>query len=80
MNEYFILEKLNKDMYVLWSSPSKQKYLGDICFDISCGWVYCADEDNTGCYTSEFLRAIADKLDELNAKLFGGFQDAKIRD
>lgn len=78
MNKYFILEKLNKDMYVLWSSPSKQKYLGDICFDISYGWVYCADEDNTGYYTSEFLRAIADELDELNAELFKDFLDAEV--
>lgn len=78
MNEYFILEKLNRDMYVLWSNPSRQKYLGDICFDISTGWVYCADEDNTGYYTSEFLRAIADKLDELNAELFKDFPDAEV--
>lgn len=52
-------------------TQTKQKYLGEIVFDISCGWVYCADEDNTGYYTSEFLRAIADKLDELNTELFG---------
>lgn len=78
MNEYFILEKLNKDMYVLWSSPSKQKYLGDICFDISCGWVYCADEDNSGYYSSWLLRAIADKLDEMNDELFKDFPDAKV--
>jgi len=78
MNEYFILEKLNKDMYVLWSSPSKQKYLGDICFDISAGWVYITDEDNEGYLTSEFLRAIADRLDELNAKLFKEFPDVKV--
>lgn len=75
MNEYVILEKLNKDVYVLWSSPSKQKYLGDICFDISCGWVYCADEDNTGYFTSEFLHTIANKIDELNAELFKGFPE-----
>lgn len=76
MNEYVILEKLNKDVYVLWSSPSKQKYLGDIVFDASCGWVYCADEDNTGYFSSGFMRAIADKLDELNAELFGEGADA----
>lgn len=70
MNKYFILEKHSDICYSLWTYPSKRKYLGDICFDISCGWVYCADEDNTGYYTSEFLHAIADKLDELNAELF----------
>lgn len=70
MNEYILLEKHSDTCYYTWS-PSKQKYLGDIVFDISCGWVYCADEDNTGYYTSEFLRAIADKLDELNTELFG---------
>lgn len=53
-------------------TQTKQKYLGEIVFDISCGWVYCAeDEDSAGYYTSEFLRAVADKLDELNAELFG---------
>lgn len=52
-------------------TQTKQRYLGEIVFDISCGWVYCADdEDNAGYYTSEFLQAIADKLDELNAELF----------
>lgn len=71
MNDLFILEKYSEDVYILWSSPSRQKYLGEIVFDISCGWVYCADEDNTGYYTSGFLRAIANKLDELNAELFG---------
>lgn len=59
-------------------TQTKQKYLGEIVFDISCGWVYCADEDNTGYYTSGFLRAIADKLDELNAELFKDFQDAEV--
>lgn len=71
MNDLFLLEKYSEDVYILWSSPSRQKYLGEIVFDISCGWVYCADEDNTGYYTSGFLRAIANKLDELNAELFG---------
>ena len=79
MNKYFVLERYSDDMYVLWSSPSKQKYLGDIVFDISCGWVYCADdEDNSGYYSSGFLRAIADKLDELNAELFKEFPDAEV--
>lgn len=73
MNGYFVLERYSDEAYVLWSSPSKQKYLGDIVFDISCGWVYCADEDNTGYFTSPFLRAVADKLDELNAELFNEF-------
>lgn len=79
MNEYFVIEQYSDDMYVLWSFPSKQKYLGDIVFDISCGWVYCPAEDAwTGYYTAEFLRAIADKLDELNAELFKGFPDAQV--
>lgn len=53
----------------------RQKRLGDIIFDISTGWVYITEEDsvNTGYFTSPFLRAIADKLDELNAELFKGF-------
>ena len=56
-------------------TPTKQKYLGEIVFDISCGWVYLLDEDgvNTGYFTSEFLHTIANKLDELNAELFKGF-------
>ncbi len=70
VDKYFVLERYSNDMYVLLSSPSKQKYLGDIVFDISCGWVYYADEDNTGWYSSGFLRAVADKIDELNAELF----------
>ena len=70
VDKYFVLERYSDSMFVLWSSPSKQKYLGDIIFDISCGWVYCADEDNTGYYTSGLLRSVADKLDELNAELF----------
>ncbi len=80
VDKYFVLERYSDDMrdYVLWSSPSKQKYLGDIVFDISCGWVYCADEDNTGYYSSGFLRAVADKLDELNAELFKEFPDDKV--
>ncbi len=61
-------------------TPTKQKYLGEIVFDISCGWVYILDEDdaNVGYFTSPFLRAIADKLDELNAELFKGFPDAQV--
>jgi len=78
MNDLFLLEKYSEDVYILWSSPSRQKYLGEIVFDISCGWVYCADEDNTGYCTSGFLRAIADKLDELNAELFKDFPDAEV--
>lgn len=70
VDKYFVLERYSDSMFVLWSSPSRQKYLGDIVFDISCGWVYCADEDNSGRYSSGFLRAVADKLDELNAELF----------
>lgn len=70
MSEYFVLERYSDDMYVLWSFPSKQKYLGDIVFDISAGWVYVTD-DNSGYFTSGFMRAVADKLDELNAELFG---------
>lgn len=70
VDKYFVLERYSNDMYVLWSYPSKQKYLGDIVFDISCGWVYYADEDNSGWYSSGFLRAVAEKLDELNAELF----------
>ena len=79
MNKYFVLEKHSDTCYSVWTYPSKQKHLGDIAFDTSCGWVYCVDEDAwTGYYTSEFLRVIADKLDELNAELFRGFQDAKV--
>lgn len=71
MNKYFVLEKHSNSCYTVWTYPSKQKFLGDVLFDISCGWVYCTAEDAwTGYYTSEFLRAIADKLDELNAELF----------
>lgn len=70
MNDYFVLERYSDDMYVLWSYPSKQKYLGDIIFDPSCGWVYIGDEDNAGWYSSGFLRAVADKLDELDDELF----------
>lgn len=79
MNKYFILEKHSNNCYSVWTYPSKQKFLGDIIFDISGGWVYCADEDAwAGYYTSEFLRAIADKIDELNAELFKDFPDAKV--
>lgn len=78
MNTYFVLEKLSDTCYTIWTYPSKQKYLGDIAFDISSGWVYCADEDNSGYYSSGFLRAIADKLDELNDELFKDFPDAKV--
>lgn len=78
VDKYFVLERYSDSMFVLWSSPSRQKYLGDIVFDPSCGWVYCADEDNTGWYSSGFLRAVAEKLDELNAELFKGFPDAQV--
>lgn len=69
MNKYFVLEKHSDSCYTVWTSPSKQKHLGDIVFDISCGWVYVTD-DNSGYFSSGFMRAIADKLDELNAELF----------
>lgn len=79
MNDLFILDQHSSSCYSVWTYPSKQKYLGDIVFDISCGWVYCADdEDNSGYYSSGFLRAIADKLDELNAELFKEFPDAEV--
>lgn len=78
MNTYFVLEKLSDTCYAIWTYPSKQKYLGDIVFDISCGWVYCADEDNSGYYSSWLLRAIADKLDEMNDELFKDFPDVKV--
>ena len=78
MNTYFILEKHSDTCYTIWTYPSKQKYLGEIVFDISCGWVYCADEDNSGYYSSWLLRAIADKLDEMNDELFKDFPDAKV--
>lgn len=78
MNTYFVLEKLSDTCYTIWTYPSKQKYLGEIVFDISCGWVYCADEDNSGYYSSWLLRAIADKLDEMNDELFKDFPDAKV--
>lgn len=78
MNDLFILDRHSSSCYSVWTYPSKQKYLGDIVFDISCGWVYCADEDNSGYYSSGFLRAVADKLDEMNDELFRGFQDAKV--
>lgn len=45
------------------------RYLGDVVFSIDCGWVYDS-VDIYGFFTSPFLRAIADKLDELNAELF----------
>ena len=75
MNDMFILEKYSDTMFVLWTTPSKQKHLGDIIFDISAGWVYILDEEdvNAGYFTSPFLRAVADKLDELNAELFKDF-------
>lgn len=69
MNKYFVLEKHSDSCYSVWTYPSKQKYLGDIVFDISAGWVYVTD-DNSGYFTSGFMRAVADKLDELNAELF----------
>lgn len=73
MNKYFIIENHSDNCYTVWTYPSKQKYLGDIMFDISCGWVYCAgDDENTGYYSSGFLRAVADKIDELNDELFKG--------
>lgn len=78
MNTYFILEKHSDTCYTIWTYPSKQKYLGEIVFDISCGWVYCADEDNSGYYSSWLLRAIADKLDEMNDELFKDFPDVKV--
>lgn len=78
MNTYFILEKHSDTCYTIWTYPSKQKYLGEIVFDISCGWVYCADDDNSGYYSSWLLRAIADKLDEMNDELFKDFPDAKV--
>lgn len=78
MNTYFVLEKLSDTCYTIWTYPSKQKYLGEIVFDISCGWVYCADEDNSGYYSSWLLRAIADKLDEMNDELFKDFPDVKV--
>ena len=73
MNKYFILEKHSDNCYTVWTYPSKQKYLGDIMFDVSCGWVYVTDDvsANTGYFSSGFMRAVADKLDELNAELFG---------
>ncbi len=78
VDKYFVLGRYSDSMFVLWSSPSRQKYLGDIVFDISCGWVYCADDEGTGWYSSGFLRAVAEKLDELNAELFKEFPDAKV--
>lgn len=75
MSKYFVLEKHSDSCYTIWTYPSKQKYLGDIIFDISAGWVYVTD-DNSGYFSSGFMRAVADKLDELNAELFKEGADA----
>lgn len=80
VDKYFVLERYSDSMFVLWTAPSKQKHLGDIIFDISAGWVYILDEEDVsaGYFTSPFLRAVADKLDELNAELFKEFPDAGV--
>lgn len=70
MSDLFILDQHSSSCYSVWTYPSKQKYLGDILFDISCGWVYYIDSDSGGWLSAQFLRAVADKLDELNAELF----------
>lgn len=72
MNLVFVeVDLIGGYCYSVWTEH-RQKCLGDIVFDISAGWVYVTEEDNvnTGYFTSPFLRAIADKLDELNAELF----------
>ena len=55
--------------YGVWTEH-KQRRVGEIVFDISCGWVYITEEESSGYFTSPLMRAIADKLDELNAELF----------
>ena len=56
--------------YGVWTEH-KQHRVGEIVFDVSCGWVYVTEEENSGYFTSPFMRAIADKLDELNKPLYG---------
>ena len=72
MTKYFILEKYSEYIFTVHTSPSKQRQIGHIVNDISCGWVYVAgiECNGGGFYSAEFLRAMADKLDELNAELF----------
>lgn len=70
-SEMFILEKRSKGWYSVWTVPSKQRHLGDLVLDISCGWVFDIDNANVGFLSAGFLRSIADKLDEMDAELFG---------
>lgn len=65
-------EEYSETCIIVWTEH-RQRYLGDIEFDVSCGWVYLTDEDGSGYFTAEFLRCIADKLDELNTELFKDF-------
>ena len=77
MNLQFVEQDLgSKFCYGVWTEH-KQRRIGEIVFDVSCGWVYVTEEDNDVYFTSPFLRAIAEKLDELNASLFGEY-DAKV--
>ena len=55
-----------------------ERYCGDICFLVDSGWVYYPDDDNSGYFTAEFMQAIADKLDELNAELFRDFPQETV--
>ena len=65
-----VFEEYSEDCIVVWTEH-RQKYLGDLEFDISAGWVFLPEDAGSGYYTSWFMRTIADKLDELNAELFG---------
>lgn len=69
MNIQFVEQDLgSRFCYGVWTG--QQYRIGEIVFDVSCGWVYVTEGENNGYFTSPFMRAIADKLDELNAKLF----------
>lgn len=61
-----IFDKIGINCFCVYNG---ERYLGDVVFGIDCGWVYDG-MDSYGYFTSPFLRAVADKLDELNAELF----------
>ena len=77
MIRQFIIEKYSEYIFTVHTFPSKQRQIGHIVSDISCGWVYVAgiECNSNGFYSAEFLRGMADKLDELNATLFKEWSD-----
>lgn len=63
MKDNIVLEKLNQSFRLKTESG---KSLGSFQMDPDGSYYFWEDEELTGCWTSQNLREIADKLDEVN--------------